>query len=95
VGVQEARWKGGGTKPAGEYTLPYGKGNENHALGVGFFVHNGIMSAVKTVEFVSDVMSYTILRGCRFHVIVLNVHAQIEGKPEEWCLLGCYAVWLL
>jgi hypothetical protein len=28
VGVQEVRWDGGGTEPAGEYTFFYGKGNE-------------------------------------------------------------------
>jgi hypothetical protein len=35
VGVQEVRWKGGGTKPVGEYTFFYRKGNENHELGTG------------------------------------------------------------
>jgi hypothetical protein len=36
VGVQEVRWESGGTEPAGEYTLFYGKGNENHKLNIGF-----------------------------------------------------------
>jgi exonuclease III len=45
VGVQEVRLEGGGTKPAGEYTFVYGKGNENHELGTGFFVLDWIALA--------------------------------------------------
>jgi hypothetical protein len=37
VGVEEVRWDGGGTEPVSEYTFLYGKGNENHELGTGFF----------------------------------------------------------
>jgi hypothetical protein len=36
VGVQEVRWEGSGTAPAGECTFFYGKGNENQELGTGF-----------------------------------------------------------
>jgi hypothetical protein len=38
VGAQEVRCEGSGTEPAGEYTLSYGKGNENQELGTGSLV---------------------------------------------------------
>jgi hypothetical protein len=83
VGVQEVRWDGSGTPPVEEYTFFYGKGNQNHELGAGSFVRKRIISAVKRVEFVSDRMSYIILRGCWFHIIVLNVHVPTEDKTDD------------
>jgi hypothetical protein len=40
------------------------KRNENRQLGAGLFlVHQRTVSAIKRVEFVSDMMSYVVLRG--------------------------------
>jgi hypothetical protein len=84
VGVQKVRWEGGCTELAGEYAFFYRKGNENNELGTGFsFVYKRILSAVKKVEFVSDRMSYIILRDCWCHIIVLNVHAPTEDTTDD------------
>ena len=83
MGVQEVRWDKGGTVRAGDYNFFYGKGNENHNLGTGFFVHQTVASAVKRVKFVSNRMSYIVLRGRWCNIIVLNVHAPSEEKSDE------------
>jgi len=82
VGMQEVRWDKEGTVRAGDYNFFYGKGNENHQLGTGFFVYRRLVSAVKRIEFVSDRLSYIVLRGRWLHILV-NVHAPSEKKSEE------------
>jgi hypothetical protein len=52
-----------------------GQRDEDNQLGTGFFVHKRIISAVRRVEFVSDRMTYIILRGHWCNIIVVNVHA--------------------
>ena len=68
---------------AGDYIFFYGKDNENHKLGTGFFVHQRIVSTVRRVEFVSDRVSCVVLRGRCCSIIVLNVHAPSEEKSDR------------
>jgi hypothetical protein len=48
-----------------------------------FFVHHRIISAVKRVDFVSDRVSYIVLKGRWCNIIVLNVHAPSEEKSDD------------
>jgi len=75
---------GQGGSLAGDYNFSYGNGNENYQLGTGFFVHHRMVSAVKRVEFVSDRMSYIVLRGRWCSIIVLNVHASSEVESYDF-----------
>jgi hypothetical protein len=47
VGVQKVRWDESGTEPASEYTFFYGKGNKNHELDTGFFIHKRICQQLR------------------------------------------------
>jgi hypothetical protein len=80
MAVQEVRWENSGSQPADDCTFSYGNGNANHHLGTGFFIHKGIISAVKRVEFISDWMSYITLRGQWCDILILTVHALTEDK---------------
>ena len=52
-------------------------------MGTGFFVHRRIVSAVKREEFVSDTLSYIVLRGRWLNIIVVNVHAPSQENSDE------------
>jgi len=67
VALQEVRWTEGDNQPAEDYTFFYGNGNAKLHLGTGFFIHTGIILAVKKVQL--------MLRAHQCDVIVLNVHA--------------------
>jgi hypothetical protein len=82
MAVQKVRRYKASTESACEYKFFYGKGNENHELGIGFFVHKRIIPAVKRVEFVSDSMLYIILRGRWCDIILPNVRPPTEDKID-------------
>jgi hypothetical protein len=82
VGVQEVRWDKEGTIRA-IYAISMEKEMKIINWEQVFFVHQRIISAIKTVEFVSDRMSYMVLRGRWCNIIVLNVHAPTEEKSDD------------
>ena len=52
-------------------------------MGTGIFAHHRIVSAAKRVEFVSDRVSFIVLRGRWCNIIVLNVHAPSKEKTDD------------
>ena len=46
-------------------------------------MHRRLVSAVKRIEFVSNRLSYIVLRGRWLHIILVYVHAPSEEKSEE------------
>jgi hypothetical protein len=61
----------------------YGLRNGDRKLATGFSVHKRIVSAVRRVEFISNRMSYIILRGRWCNTIDLNVHAPCEDMGDD------------
>jgi hypothetical protein len=78
MGVQEVRWEKGVTEWAEDYTFYCGGGDEDYQLGTGFFIHKRTISLVRRVEFISDRMSYIILRGCCCSIMILNAHTHTQ-----------------
>jgi hypothetical protein len=68
---------------ANDCTFFCGNENADRHLGMGFSIHQGIRSEVKRVKFISDRMSYIILKGHWYYIIVLNVHALTEDVSDD------------
>jgi len=81
VCVQEVRWNKEGLLRAGDYILL--KRKRKSSIRNRIFLHHMILSAVKTEDFVSDRMSYIVLRGRWCNIIVLNVHAPSKEKSDD------------
>jgi hypothetical protein len=53
------------------------------SVGNRIFCTQRIVSAIKRVEFVSDRISYIVLRGRWYNIMVLNAHAPTEEKGDD------------
>ena len=81
MGVQEVRWDKGGTVRAGDCV--FSMEMKQIVNGNRSFVQHRTVSAVETVQFVRDRVTYSVLRGRCFNIIVLNVHALCKEKSDE------------
>jgi len=59
------------------------KRKRKSSIGNRIFVRHRIGSAVKRAEFVSDRMSYIVLRGSWHNIIVSNVHSSSEENSDD------------
>jgi hypothetical protein len=66
-----------------DYILFYEKGNKNYQMGKGVFVQDEQVSAVKSVELISDTVSCIDLRGLWCKIIILSVHILTEEKNND------------
>jgi hypothetical protein len=48
-----------------------------------FFIRKRIVSVVRRMEFISDMMSYIAVRGRWCNITVLNVHSPCENKGDN------------
>jgi hypothetical protein len=67
----------------GDYFFPMEKEMKIIQWEQEFFVNRGIVSAARRVMFVSDSVSYIVLRDQWCNIIVLNAHAPTEEKSDD------------
>ena len=84
--VQEAGWAPGPVWTAAQNLAPTGirfPGRPKLYKSIANLYILRMVSAVRRVEFVSDRLSYIVLRGRWRNIIVVNVHAPREEKRDE------------
>ncbi|PSN35187.1 hypothetical protein C0J52_22574 [Blattella germanica] len=81
VALQEVRWPGEGSQESRKFTLYYG-GATKPEFGTGFLVRRSILSAIRDIKFVSDRISYIILKGKRHDFIIVNVYGPTEASDD-------------
>jgi len=57
--------------------------NKKSSIGKRIFLNHRRVPPVKRVEFVSDRMSYTVLRGRWCNIIALNMQATSEEESDD------------
>ncbi|PSN40818.1 hypothetical protein C0J52_15311 [Blattella germanica] len=72
---------GEGSQESGKFTLYYG-GATKPEFGTGFLVRRNILSAIRDIKFVSDRISYIILKGKRHDFIIVNVYDPTEASDD-------------
>ena len=81
VGAQEVRWDKGTIQEQGVFFST--EEERKSSIGKSFFLHHRILSAVNRVAFVSDRVSYIVLRGRWSNIIFMNVSAPSEEKSDD------------
>jgi hypothetical protein len=81
--VQEVRLDKRGTERGGDYIIFLWKRKRKSSIGNRICVNYRIDSAIKTVEFVSGMVTFIVLRGHWCNIIFLNVHAPSEEKSDD------------
>jgi hypothetical protein len=73
---EQVRWERGGNEPRGEYIFLHEKPSKNHKLSTSFLNIKVSYQQLQGVEFVSDRVSYIILRGIH-SMFLINLYDKI------------------
>uniref|UniRef100_A0A8D8Q0R7 Craniofacial development protein 2 n=1 Tax=Cacopsylla melanoneura TaxID=428564 RepID=A0A8D8Q0R7_9HEMI len=82
LAIQETRWAGNGDVNKNGYKFIYG-GTDKHELGTGFLIKTNFENEIKDVKFITNRISYIILKGKYKSICLLNAHAPTEDKDQD------------